>query len=1068
MANYSDLIQTINDSIKSNGNQEITGPVLNEVLQAMVSSLGEGYQFMGVATPNTNPGTPDEKVFYIATEPGMYANFGNLDINKGITTIYFNGSNWLSNNVLSIVQELGNSKGAVVSQKTVTDNLAKLDQKCGSIELIDYDRGSQYLKNFTSKREARESIDVPLRKRGLNIKYLLNNVLRDETFGDYSLDSSGEGWFIDSRWTDNTNQYAINGSIRLNSEESPASLLTFNSRNEARDSVISKYRLLGCTISYFLQIDDNHKKLITETYTGTTNNNWLKDNLWIEKQDILFTNEAIKTDMHIDNYIKGVLSSCKNILSIASVAYSGNNLTIYIAEFTLDGVFIKYVARLVAYDVNSLAKGNNVIVTLEQYDPDDPIVKVVLDVDRLLLSGSFAYGNATVTPDLNQTRTSYIRGDITNTDSLKLNYGAYYPFVNVPDTWRQHYYAQKAFGLFKAILDIKIIGANPDDEYVYTIIYLFKERVANDWGNGIRIGKIKRDDPTIVEYVDYKSTEASSDVATELNKIALNKPVWMHLSAFGCTFEILIDGSDLGADTDGFGEFANNASAPFWGYYISESTYVKSVAGGISRYKTVTDAAMAEVTGVINVGQSIIIGQKRVSLSAYDNFNPLLVHDNYINIYGNKIFKKVKRSELKRIQVDGVDMYVSSFSDKYVYYTAVKSLSPVNSMESDSYQYSFFAFADKNTPDKVIKINLPEQLPESEFPGKPGRRHHIIELPDGNHLIDVENGIAADANVRYHKLYKVYGIFTQPVSDNALSISDENIKFLFKLTGKLTRLVPAWGVHNYGKNTLISPYGSGRVGLLYLSKDSFETWKCIFNMGVDDVYVEPKGATGYWPTEESVIPSGSLIWANTGNGNAHIHGSAYDPWYNRYWVVTGDGSGLEKSVTGIWYTDDEGENWHKVEISEAMYPFSRHGTQMITIMPMEQCVLFATDGTGDGFYRWNRTGKDEAVTIELVYNFTGANTVLEVLGGGHCFTNSGFVLSLFNPDNEHQGDFERHRGGVVSSYNGYFFEKIYEDEFSEGTADTAEINWMGVIGENSDGDVLIKAENGGYIRLIVE
>ena len=39
MANYSELIQTINGSIKANGNQEITGPVLNSVLQAMLSGL---------------------------------------------------------------------------------------------------------------------------------------------------------------------------------------------------------------------------------------------------------------------------------------------------------------------------------------------------------------------------------------------------------------------------------------------------------------------------------------------------------------------------------------------------------------------------------------------------------------------------------------------------------------------------------------------------------------------------------------------------------------------------------------------------------------------------------------------------------------------------------------------------------------------------------------------------------------------------------------------------------------------------------------------------------------------
>ena len=96
MANYSELIATINDQIKANGNQEITGPVLNSVLQAMVSALGEGYQFMGVATPGTNPGTPDGKVFYIATEPGTYSNFNNIVNDGNVVALYNTASGWTS------------------------------------------------------------------------------------------------------------------------------------------------------------------------------------------------------------------------------------------------------------------------------------------------------------------------------------------------------------------------------------------------------------------------------------------------------------------------------------------------------------------------------------------------------------------------------------------------------------------------------------------------------------------------------------------------------------------------------------------------------------------------------------------------------------------------------------------------------------------------------------------------------------------------------------------------------------------------------------------------------------
>lgn len=41
MADYSDLRQAINDNIKTNGNQEITGSMLNSVLNLMVNVMEE-------------------------------------------------------------------------------------------------------------------------------------------------------------------------------------------------------------------------------------------------------------------------------------------------------------------------------------------------------------------------------------------------------------------------------------------------------------------------------------------------------------------------------------------------------------------------------------------------------------------------------------------------------------------------------------------------------------------------------------------------------------------------------------------------------------------------------------------------------------------------------------------------------------------------------------------------------------------------------------------------------------------------------------------------------------------
>lgn len=96
MSDYSSLKATINANIKANNNHEITGAITNSVLNAMVDSLGAGYQFMGVATP-TNPGTaqtPDYKCFYLATTPGTYTNLGGLVVAEGEVAILKYNTAW--------------------------------------------------------------------------------------------------------------------------------------------------------------------------------------------------------------------------------------------------------------------------------------------------------------------------------------------------------------------------------------------------------------------------------------------------------------------------------------------------------------------------------------------------------------------------------------------------------------------------------------------------------------------------------------------------------------------------------------------------------------------------------------------------------------------------------------------------------------------------------------------------------------------------------------------------------------------------------------------------------------
>lgn len=87
MANWSDLKASVAEVIKTNSNQEITGQILQNTLNSIISNVGANATFAGIAMPTTNPGTPDGNLFYLATEPGTYANFNGIEIADGEAVI---------------------------------------------------------------------------------------------------------------------------------------------------------------------------------------------------------------------------------------------------------------------------------------------------------------------------------------------------------------------------------------------------------------------------------------------------------------------------------------------------------------------------------------------------------------------------------------------------------------------------------------------------------------------------------------------------------------------------------------------------------------------------------------------------------------------------------------------------------------------------------------------------------------------------------------------------------------------------------------------------------------------
>lgn len=89
---------TINNALSAETTAREEGDT--SLLNAIRDAFSKGYLFVGVATTDTNPGTPEGKVFYIANGKGMYTNFGGLEVTDDDDFAIFTYDNaWAKSNV---------------------------------------------------------------------------------------------------------------------------------------------------------------------------------------------------------------------------------------------------------------------------------------------------------------------------------------------------------------------------------------------------------------------------------------------------------------------------------------------------------------------------------------------------------------------------------------------------------------------------------------------------------------------------------------------------------------------------------------------------------------------------------------------------------------------------------------------------------------------------------------------------------------------------------------------------------------------------------------------------------
>lgn len=164
-----------------------------------------------------------------------------------------------------------------------------------------------------------------------------------------------------------------------------------------------------------------------------------------------------------------------------------------------------------------------------------------------------------------------------------------------------------------------------------------------------------------------------------------------------------------------------------------------------------------------------------------------------------------------------------------------------------------------------------------------------------------------------------------------------------------------WGLSIHKNIVVAAEYGpktggtwNGITGLtdyarrVWLSLDFGKTWRQVFDLGA---YLTGRGQAS--------------------TDDQHLHGVAWDPWWDRLWVSFGD------ATNGVVYSDDLGATWQTADWNGV----PNGGWQAVGILPLPGCVLLASDGYPNGVWRINRSEGRKlsgTYTIETAYTIPGS------------------------------------------------------------------------------------------------
>lgn len=207
-----------------------------DLIDSMVS---DGFAFMGTAvlTPTpTDPGTPDQKMVYIAVEPGVYTNFGNLVVADGEVALLKYDSSWTK------------EATGIASQAKLT----KLESEAiYDVSAHNNNAVFESLQSLLSSSDLDSLIPTSIRCGGMSIRFI-NSYNKYVQYRYIGIETTGNP----NPFLDNANWKCIDSTIIFESTEVKASILpnelnkwgkikslTINSFQGAQEGHVNEYML---------------------------------------------------------------------------------------------------------------------------------------------------------------------------------------------------------------------------------------------------------------------------------------------------------------------------------------------------------------------------------------------------------------------------------------------------------------------------------------------------------------------------------------------------------------------------------------------------------------------------------------------------------------------------------------------------------------------------------------------------------------------------------------------------------------------------------------------------------